>query len=113
VDLSEYEEISGLAVKDSQRALVTAKIKKVQFMIESALGFTLDANKAAQNLYTETGKAPSDSWICGRSDADLLPADEEPDAVYRLFDHGKSMRHGLGPIAVHLCRSTRAAQSRR
>jgi hypothetical protein len=78
-------------VQDSQRAFVTANIKKAQYMIESALGFTLDAEKAAQNLYTETGKAPSDSWICGGSDADLLPADDEPDAVYRLFDHGKSI----------------------
>jgi hypothetical protein len=85
LDLSEYIEISGLAVKDSQRAFVTANIKKAQFMIESALGFTLDAEKAAQNLYTETGKAPSDSWICGGSDADLLSPDVEPDEVYRVF----------------------------
>jgi hypothetical protein len=85
LDLSEYIEISGLAVKDSQRGFVTANIKKAQFMIESALGFTLDAERAAQNLYTETGQAPSDSWICGGSDADLLPADTEPDEVYRLF----------------------------
>jgi hypothetical protein len=85
VDLSEYIAISGLAVKDAQRAFVTANIKKAQFMIESALGFPLSAEKAAQNLYTETGKAPSDSWICGGSDADLLPADVEPDEVYRVF----------------------------
>jgi hypothetical protein len=85
VDLDEYIEISGLAVKDAQRAFVTANIKKAQYMIESALGFTLDADKAAQNLYTETGQAPSDTWICGGSDADLLPADDEPDEVYRLF----------------------------
>jgi hypothetical protein len=85
VDLSEYIDISGLAVKDSQRGFVTANIKKARFMIESALGFTLDAEKAEQNLYTETGQAPSDSWICGGSDADLLPADAEPDEVYRLF----------------------------
>jgi hypothetical protein len=88
VDLDEYIEISGLAVKDTQRAFVTANIKKAQYTIESALGFTLDAEKAAQNLYTETGKAPSDNWICGGSDADLLPADDEPDAQYRLFDDG-------------------------
>ena len=85
MDLSEYIEISGLAVKDSQREFVTANIKKAQFMIESALGFTLDAEKAAQNLYTETGQAPDDNWICGGSDADLLPADDEPDEKYRLF----------------------------
>jgi hypothetical protein len=85
LDLSEYIEISGLAVKDSQRGFVTANIKKAQYMIESALGFTLDAEKAAQNLYTETGQAPSDSWICGGSDAELLPADDEPDETYRLF----------------------------
>jgi hypothetical protein len=72
-------------VKDSQRAFVTANIKKAQFMIESALGFPLDAEKAAQNLYTETGQAPDDNWICGGSDADLLPADDEPDEKYRLF----------------------------
>ena len=85
MDLTEYIEISGLAVKDSQRKFVSANIKKAQFMIESALGFTLDAEKAAQNLYTETGKAPDDNWICGGSDADLLPADDEPDETYRLF----------------------------
>jgi hypothetical protein len=78
-------------VKDSQRGFVTANIKKAQFMIESALGFTLDAEKAAQNLYTETGKAPSDSWICGGSDADLLPADNEPDEVYRLFTQSEPL----------------------
>jgi hypothetical protein len=98
VDLSEYIEISGLAVKDSQRGFVTANIKKAQFMIESALGFTLDADKAAQNLYTETGKAPSDSWICGGSDADLLPADNEPDEAYRLF----AQTEPLGPFQINV-----------
>jgi hypothetical protein len=91
VDLDEYIEISGLAVKDSQRAFVTANIKKAQFMIESALGFTLDADKAAQNLYTETGQAPDDNWICGGSDADLLPAESEPDEKYRLFTLGEPL----------------------
>jgi hypothetical protein len=78
-------------VKDPQRAFVTANIKKAQFMIENALGFTLDAEKAAQNLYTETGQAPDDSWICGGSDADLLPADDEPDEAYRLFAQGEPL----------------------
>jgi hypothetical protein len=91
VDLDEYIEISGLAVKDPQRAFVTANIKKAQFMIESALGFTLDADKAAQNLYTETGQAPDDNWICGGSDADLLPAESEPDEKYRIFTQAEPL----------------------
>jgi hypothetical protein len=85
VDLSEYIEIAGADVKDSQRAFVTANIAKARFQLESALGFPLTAEKAGQNLYTETGQAPDDNWICGGSDADLLPADDEPDEKYRLF----------------------------
>jgi hypothetical protein len=85
VDLSEYIEIAGVDVKDSQRAFVTANIAKARYQLESALGFPLSAEKAEQNLYTETGQAPDDNWICGGSDADLLPADSEPDEVYRLF----------------------------
>jgi hypothetical protein len=85
VDLSEYIEIAGVDVKDSQRAFVTANIAKARYQLESALGFPLTAEKAEQNLYTETGQAPDDNWVCGGSDADLLPAESEPDAIYRVF----------------------------
>lgn len=85
MDLSEYIEIAGVDVKDSQRAFVTANIAKARYQLENALGFPLTAEKAGQNLYTETGQAPDDSWICGGTDADLLPADSEPDEKYRLF----------------------------
>jgi len=85
LDLSEYIEIAGVDVNDSQRAFVTANISKARYQLESALGFPLTAEKAEQNLYTETGQAPDDNWICGGSDADLLPADVEPDEVYRVF----------------------------
>jgi hypothetical protein len=85
VDLSNYIEIAGVDVKDEQRGFVTANIAKARYMLESALGFPLDAEKAQTNLYTETGQAPDDNWICGGSDADLLPAESEPDEVYRLF----------------------------
>jgi hypothetical protein len=85
LDLSEYIEIAGVDVNDSQRAFVTANIAKARYQLESALGFPLTAEKAEQNLYTETGQAPDDNWICGGSDADLLPADDEPDEKYRLF----------------------------
>jgi hypothetical protein len=85
LDLSEYIEIAGVDVKDSQRSFVTANIAKARYQLESALGFPLTAEKAEQNLYTETGQAPDDNWICGGSDADLLPAESEPDEKYRLF----------------------------
>jgi hypothetical protein len=87
LDLSEYIEIAGVDVTDSQRAFVTANIAKARYQLESALGFPLTAEKAQQNLYTETGQAPDDNWICGGSDADLLPAESEPDAVYRVFTY--------------------------
>lgn len=84
--LDDYEQMTGLTVKDADRGFVTANITKARIAIESAVGFPLLAEAAGENLYTERGIAPSDNWVCGWSDADLLPADNEPDAVYRLFD---------------------------
>jgi hypothetical protein len=91
LELSEYIEIAGVDVKDSQRAFVTANIAKARYQLESALGFPLTAERAEQNLYTETGQAPDDNWICGGSDADLLPAESEPDEKHRLFTAGEPL----------------------
>ena len=55
MDLSDYTEISGLEVKDSQRAFVAANINHARFGLEAALGFPLDTDAAKQNLYNERG----------------------------------------------------------
>jgi hypothetical protein len=84
--LDEYIEISGQDVKDAQRGFVTANILRAQVTLESALGFPLDPENAAKNLYNERGKTQSDYWPCDVADEDLLAPDDEPDAVYRIFN---------------------------
>src|SRR4051812_21918515 len=105
MDLQKYQELSGLDVKDGDRSFVTANIAKARIALGSALGFPLAADAAEQNLYTERGKAKSDFWPCSAADEDLLPADDEPDAVYRVFTQrgpdGLVNRHyGLLPTGL-------------
>jgi hypothetical protein len=86
MDLEQYKQLTGLEVPDNQRAFVTAAIRKARVALETALGFPLAPDEAKKNLYSERGKAKSDYWPCDVADEDLLPPDDEPDAVYRLFD---------------------------
>jgi hypothetical protein len=84
MDLSTYQDTSGVTVPEAKNRLVTANIVKARVMLEGVLGFPLDPDTAKTNLYTETGKTRGDSWSC--DDFGVLdPADDEPDAVYRLF----------------------------
>lgn len=100
MDLSEYIGISGLEVKDEN--FVNANIAKTQGMLETSLGFPLTD---LVNLYSERGKTQSGAWPCDISFGELLPPDNEPDALYRLFTYREEigwLRRG-GAIFIDPC----------
>lgn len=88
MDLSKYQELTGLTVSSTQTAPVTAKIKQVRHQLEQLLGFPLTPSNL-KNLYTELGKvADGDFWAFFDIDTitdNLLPPDDVVYA-YRLYD---------------------------
>lgn len=92
MNLDTYEYLSGVTVPANQQASVEAQIRRTQRILESMLGFTLDPDKVATNLYIETGKSPIE---CPCPDVDpetLLPPDEVSFA-YRLYDYNHKDRY--------------------
>lgn len=89
MDLSTYQELTGLTVSSQKSQYVTAQIKRCLSMLEVMLGFTLDPELVETNLYNELGKSRDDCACpsaATQDDADL----DDPDAVvgaYRLFPY--------------------------
>jgi hypothetical protein len=89
VDLSKYEELTGITVPTSKVAYMTAQLKRTQAMLETMLGFTLSSNNVTTNLYNELGKTTREC-ACPSVDTEDLEDLEDPDEVvgaYRLFEY--------------------------
>lgn len=87
--LAKYQELTGTTVSAADTAKVTATLNRVQRMLETMLGFTLDPTLVNQNLYTETGKTPTDWCPCPNVEmGNLLPPDPVVFA-YRLYPYNR------------------------
>lgn len=100
--LSEYEAITGITVSAANQALVTAQIARTQRILETMLGYTLNAADVNDNEYVEIGKTSTDC-PCPDVDMDTL---ESPDAVvnaYRLYNYNRNDRYfSIDPAtAIH------------
>lgn len=92
MDLSKYQELTGIAVASSDSGRITAQIARVQSMLETLLGFTLDPDSVATNLYNELGKTQSEC-SCPNVVTETL---DDPDAVegaYRMFKYNNLDRY--------------------
>lgn len=84
MNLASYKTLTGLNVKTSDEAFVTANITKAQLKLEAILGYTLDPTKVSTNEYEELGISPNEC-SCSIVDTSNL---NDPDAVeeaYRLY----------------------------
>lgn len=84
MDLSKYQELSGVSVSSAKSGFYTAQINRCLSMLETMLGFTLTAAEANTNLYNELGKTQTECSCSSVSTEDLL----DPDLVvgsYRLY----------------------------
>jgi len=84
VELSTYEQLTGLKVSSARNAIVTAAINRSQAILETMLGFTLDPEKVETNLYNELGKSRSEC-SCPSVNTDNLDDADEVVGSYRLF----------------------------
>lgn len=99
MDLSKYQELTGLTVPSSKTAYVTAQINRATSILEELLGYTLDSTKVDTNLYNEIGKTNIEC-ACPDVDAEL----DDPDEVigaYRLYryDYREPFLH-LDPFST-------------
>lgn len=86
MDISTYEQLTGLVVSATDEAKILAQIDRTQSILEGLLGFSIDPTIASENQYVETGKTKTDC-PCDTPD-DLDPADQVISA-YRLFPYNK------------------------
>lgn len=86
MDLSKYQELTGITVSSGRSGLVQAQIKRTKSILETMLGFTLTPDNVESNLYNELGKSRDDCACPSVSidDEDLDDPDEVVGA-YRLF----------------------------
>lgn len=87
MNITKYQELTGLTIPTSQQAYVTAQIKRTQRVLESMLGYTLDKSKSQTNYYTEAGKSPTE-LVLPANDDNLVAADDVVNA-YRLYPYHK------------------------
>lgn len=91
--ISEYQTITGITVPSSRTTLVTAQLSKARRILETLLGFPLQAANVNVNRYTETGKTQSEC-PCPSTTATY----DAPDAVvtaYRLFPYNSKDKYLL------------------
>lgn len=88
LDLSKYQELTGLTVSSGKAAFVQAQINRTRTMLETLLGFTLTPDDANTNLYNELGKS-RDSCACPNVaiNEDSLDDPDEIVGSYRLFPY--------------------------
>lgn len=92
MDLAKYQELTGITVKSSQTNLVEAQIRRTQRVLETLLGFTLDPDKAGENLYNEQGKAPTEC-ACSNVDAESLQDPDPLQGAYRMYSYDSKDRY--------------------
>lgn len=85
MDLAKYTELTGITVRPSREAKVTAMIRRTKAQLETLLGYTL----TPENLYTEIGKVQFEGYLpmIGQTD-NFLPADEQ-EGIYKLFPYNE------------------------
>lgn len=84
--LAEYQTLTGITVPSSKQALVTAQINRVQQMLETMLGYTLNPDNVTQNLYNEQGKTAQEC-ACPSVDTSTLQAPDAVNGAYRLYSY--------------------------
>ena len=86
MNLETYKELTGECVATSAEARYNAQIARTQAILESLLGYTLNPDLVAENLYIELGKNPTECSCSSVAAEDLLPADAVVNA-YRLYPY--------------------------
>lgn len=88
MDLSKYQELTGITVSASKQTYMTAQINRATAMLETMLGFTLNPDNVTQNLYNEVGKS-RDDCACPNVEIEEDRLDEPDEVVtaYRLFPY--------------------------
>ena len=102
MNLTKYQELTGIVVSEADENLVNAQIRRTRGILESMLGFTLDPNKTNTNIYNEVGKVQNE-YSCPNVDiSELLPADDVINA-YRLYNYNEFDKYFfIDPfLAVH------------
>lgn len=101
MDIAQYQTITGLTVPASKQAFVLAQIGKTQRILESMLGFTLDATLVNENQYVETGKT---TFECPCPSDNMTLTDPDPViTAYRLFPYNEKDKYlSIDPAtAIH------------
>jgi hypothetical protein len=86
MDLSKYQELTGITVSASRAVYVQAQINRSIAMLETLLGFTLDPENVDTNLYNEVGKARTEC-ACPSVDTEDLDDPDEVIGAYRMFPY--------------------------
>ncbi len=86
MDLSKYQELTGINVSAGRSQYVQAQINRCVSMLETMLGFTLNPDNVNDNLYNEVGKARSECACPSVAIEDLDDPDDVVDG-YRLFPY--------------------------
>lgn len=96
MNLTKYQELTGITVDSEDTAKITAQIRRTRTILESLLGYSLEKNKAVENQYEELGKASVDCILQGVwTDIDNLTL-TDPDEVigsYRLFNYNRKDKY--------------------
>lgn len=88
MDLSTYEELTGLTVETTDETRVIAQIDRTQSILEALLGYSLDTSIAGENRYSEIGKT-KEECDCDTPDEEDLDAPDAVVSAYRLFPYNK------------------------
>lgn len=90
MDLAKYQELTGTTVATGDVARYTAVIRRANGLLESALGYSLSAQKNLDKQ--ELGKVQFNGAYpyYPTSEAVLLPADTNVEGAYRMFNYNDS-----------------------
>lgn len=88
MDLSKYQQLSGLTVSSGKQAFVGAQLDRCRMMLETMLGYTLSPDEEQQNLYNELGKSRREC-ACPIVDTEELDDPDEVVGSYRLFPYNE------------------------
>lgn len=86
MNLETYQTLTGVTVPENQQAVIKAQIKRTRAVLEDMLGFTLNSDKVAENLYNEEGKTTAEC-ACPNVDIEDLQEPDEVQYAYRLYSY--------------------------
>lgn len=90
--LEEYEQLTGITVSASNESVVEAQLNRVQAVLESLLGYTLDPDNVLENLYNELGISPIEC-PCSSVDAETLNPPDDVEYAYRLYRYNNKDKY--------------------